>query len=217
MHCGLWFALVGVSLAGVAHAEIDDPVPGGISWYCYTVTNDFNPRDASGSCYRTEDRCTRAVANRESDKYGSSTITECRKQSNASVVTYYDVMNDQMRSWALPSTALCQSVRAFLQADPDSRRVSTCKLVGTKELPPGRFIRGRVSVGSAWNCTNRSKRYNACSRLPSECAESNGTGCKAQPTAFSLTWYLRRRGVRCGVRGVYQHASRGCRGASFSE
>ncbi len=105
---GVIVALCGLLVTHVAYAEVDDPVPGGISWYCYTATNDYDLRDSSGRCFRTEEGCTRSVANREPDKIGSSTITDCRQQKNASVTTYFDVTNDEMRSWALPSTALCQ-------------------------------------------------------------------------------------------------------------
>jgi hypothetical protein len=174
-------------------ADDSAAIPAGAAWFCYTTTNEWNPSDRAARCVRTEAACN-ALRERsdESPTIAPALVSECREQKKAAVVTYFDVMQDTVQAWALPTSDECDATRKFLLKSRDFKRVSGCTLVGERVFPPGRFDAQRTARGVDWFCTNH-RHTNACSRDRDVCNKASdevqqGSTCVSQKRAVALTW-----------------------------
>jgi hypothetical protein len=191
--CFLVIVVLGISRYP---AWADDVVPTGVGWYCFTASDEFNPKDRAGACYRNEESCQALRGDFVTTATMSPVVTECRYQKNAAALTYYNVMREITVFAAMPSSALCGEHRRYLARDRDNRSISACRLVGDRRPPPGKFQRDRVPGGSNWYCTNNDEgAINVCARKKDECAKAvqgNGSSrfeaCTFQSNAYAVTW-----------------------------
>jgi hypothetical protein len=171
-------------------AFADDPIPPGHGWFCYQVSNEYVASDRSGRCFRSLEDCTASREDWPDTVTATSTLTECRFQKNAAVVTYFDIMQDQRRAWPLPSSSLCEETRRYLAKSKDNKSISSCQLVGDRALPRAAFNAAAMPDGKNWYCTRDAKRLNACSRDEDECTQAamGGSSCTKQDVAVAVTW-----------------------------
>ncbi len=190
MRALVWTLTVVASICAAKRATADNAIPWGIGWHCYQVSNEYDPSDRSGRCFRTETECDSAE-----QAWGEvSTVTMsprssgCAPQKKASVVTYFDRMRDRHSSWALPSTALCEETRSYLKRNKDNSAISSCKLVGDVSPPGDKFQATLVAAGGAWFCTG-GEGVSYCTRDATECNVASTGSCAKQTTAFAMTWW----------------------------
>lgn len=152
-----------------ASADAKSPIPFGVSWHCFQTRAKYDPSDRAAVCVRNADECD-TRRERQSDRADEMVeVGSCREQAKASVLTYFDVMQDEMRFWALPSTEECQATRAFLLRSRDNQRVSGCQLVGKTLPPPGRFGTDLVPPGEGWYCLSAAHKIRGCRRDEASC------------------------------------------------
>jgi len=163
----LALALVAVAVpTRLARAEVPSAIPFGDTWHCYRVEHKYNRIDRSAACVRTAEICE---AGRERMQDESNEVSACVEQAKASVVTYFDVMRDEWRFWAHPSTESCAETRRFLAKSPDNRHIANCQLVGKRLPAPTKFRPEAIDPGDAWYC--QSSKLRACSRDQAACEQ----------------------------------------------
>lgn len=145
-----------------------DLIPYGDRWFC-------TPISGVSVCSRSQSTC-------ESKSDGN----DCREQAKASVVTFFDVMQEDWNAVALGSTQACGLIRKVLTKDPDKKSVSTCQLVGRKLPPPAKLASKAIPGGTAWFCASDGT---PCFRDEAECtsAPEGKDGCKKLPHVWLYT------------------------------
>jgi hypothetical protein len=183
--------------ASLAHAGGLGGIPAGSGWFCFTAQDPYNPRDRAGDCFRSEAECDamRSTWSENNSATTATDLTACLPQKNAAVITYYDVMREESRYWAVPSSALCTETKRYLAKDEDNRNVSACRLVGDVPFPAGKFRSSLIPAGTGWQCSREGKHaYSVCERDLAPCAAAASESgdqtnvCRLQKVAFALTW-----------------------------
>lgn len=181
-------------VAGLRTASAEQPppmprglVPAGGSWFCFSGHTRYNPRDRASACFRREEDCQEAQASQAGNE--EAEVGECRYQARASVVTYFDVMQDEWRAWAMATTSDCKSVSKLLKGGGDVRAISSCRLVGVTEGARMQLKVDWVPGGTSWYCPMGSAG-GECQRGQEKCeaALDAGGACKAQRVAFVVAW-----------------------------
>jgi hypothetical protein len=161
-------------------------VPAGGSWFCFSGHARYNPRDRASECFRREEDCQEAQALQAEDE--EAVVEECRYQAKAALITYFDVMQDAWRAWAMASTSDCKDMSRILKGR-DVRALSPCRLVGITEGVRLQLQVGWVPGGASWYCPVGSAG-GECHRGQEKCEgalEAGGT-CRAQRIAFVVAW-----------------------------
>jgi hypothetical protein len=78
-------------------------VPHGQSWHCFWERDRFDPNNRAAGCYRSESACEQYRSEREENASETTEITACREQAKSAALTYFNVMHDKWRFWALPT------------------------------------------------------------------------------------------------------------------
>lgn len=189
MRLRLTLVPLAVVLATTGPARADG-IPAGKTWSCFSAALPNATGDKLGECAREESTCT-TMRSAFALAMPAYEVSDCQTQKRASVVTYYDVMHDDTRVRALPSTSVCEGVRKGLAADKDAQKVSACQVVADSAF---QFDTAVLPVGNYWYCSagTKSNARNSCGRSLAECNEVVHEGdppCeKEQESAFALAW-----------------------------
>lgn len=185
---GLSALAIGIFVAFLGEARGDGPpvglVPTGGGWHCF--------QDGVSGCYRSYGECE--MTRDEIAPHAA----ECTFQSKAAVLTFFDIMKDQWRSWATSSMSHCRQISKFLRSSGDARSISKCVIVGKRPGSTIPFNPTRVPGGAVWFCTvgdpalgSRGAREEdgVCFRSGAECiSQIMGRGeCKEQVKALALS------------------------------
>jgi hypothetical protein len=159
-------------------SEAQRTAPAGDEWWCTNMT--LGAFEQTSWCSRTEASCDKHREDWLADQseYSQAEASECSAQVKATVLHFFNVMQDADMYWVHSSMGHCRTLRSYLlRQKGDVSRVSACAVTGP--VKPPKPNKARVPKGKGWFCFEFDKpttdddeglvRLGGCARTQEKC------------------------------------------------